>query len=140
MAENPAEVADIVARWRPLSTAEATVAETHLGDAWAELKHHMSWVETGLDADPATVDVVNVKRVLANMVIRVLRNPDGKQSEQIDDYKFVRSDDSATGELYITAKEYALLAPAGTSSAFSIRPAYVPDDSASLAAWAATQP
>lgn len=133
--ENPAAPADIEARWRPLSSAESTVAQTHIDDAWLELQHYVPTMVTRLEADPAELDVNVVKRVLAQMVKRVLKNPDGYQSEQIDDYKFVRAKEDASGELYITEKELALLAPGVSTGAFSIRPSYVPDDSASLTAY-----
>lgn len=136
---NPASPADIEARWRPLSSAENTVAQTHLDDAWLELQQNVPTMVARLEVEPAVLDVNIVKRVLAQMVKRVLKNPDGYQSEQIDDYKFVRAKEDATGELYITERELALLTPGSSTGAFSIRPSYVPDDSASLAAYYASR-
>lgn len=73
---------------------------------------------------------VLTRGVLVDAVLRVLRNPDGKVSETIDDYTYRRSDTVADGSLYLTDDEWALLEPAlsGASSggAFTIRPGGVP--------------
>ncbi|MDY5159565.1 Gp19/Gp15/Gp42 family protein [Actinotignum urinale] len=56
-------------------------------------------------------------------VLRKLANPDGKTSEQIDDYSYRLSADYARGEIFLTDEEWALLDPSlgeTASSAFSI--------------------
>lgn len=132
---NPVVVTDLEARWRPLSASEQTVAQALLDDAWAIVLSNVSDVEDRLAADPPTLDVALVRAVVSAMVLRVLRNPDGKNSEQIDDYKFTRDDSRATGALYVTADELGLLTPGSAIGAFTIRPSYVPDDPASMHAW-----
>jgi len=79
-----------------------------------------------------------VKRVEVSSVMRVVRNPNALRqfSGSIDDGSESGTIDSvaSSGELYITAEEWALLGraavPVGTvaaAGAFSIRPTYSPD-------------
>lgn len=114
---NPATVADVVARWRPLSTQETTNAQTFLDDAWVMLKRRVSDLEALMvdDAD-LTAEVV---RVLATAVLRVLKNPDGKRQESIDDYSWTRDQAVSTGLLYFTDEELGDLTPDGNSGAFT---------------------
>lgn len=132
---NPVIISDVAARWRPLSTQETAVGEALLIDAWAILLHSVPDIEARLDAAPATLDVNIVRAVVSSMVLRVLRNPDGKRIEQIDDYSYTRDDSRASGTLYVAAEELEMLTPSSATGAFSIRPSYVADDLASMNAW-----
>lgn len=63
-----------------------------------------------------------VAAVVANAVIRKIKNPDGKQNERIDDYSWGLNTTAARGELFLTDEEWALLTPdTANSGAFSIR-------------------
>lgn len=138
MATNPAEVADIEVRWRPLTDAEATVATALLGDAWLILTKADPTIESRLDASPATLDEGLVTIVLVEMVKRVLRNPDGITQESIQDYSYTRDRNISSGLLTVTDDDLALLAANDTaeSEAFTIRPAHqiAADSSAYVAA------
>lgn len=59
-------------------------------------------------------------------VIRKVKNPDGKQNEKIDDYSYGLNDDARRGAVFITDEEWALLAPADSGAAFTIRAAATP--------------
>ena len=124
---NPATTADLVARWRPLSTLETTVGETLLGDAYIELKRIFVTREADLDA-LVTADADDfeaaVVRVLATAVLRVMKNPDGKRSEKIDDYEWLRDNAVSAGLLYFTDDELdGLLPGAGVKGrAYSLDP------------------
>lgn len=107
---NPADVDDIVARWRPLSDQETVNAQAFLNDAWALLTLRRPTLEADMAA--STVAEANVVRVVCAMVLRVLRNPDGKRTEQIDDYSYTRDDASAGGALTVTPDELASITPA----------------------------
>lgn len=61
------------------------------------------------------------RAVCAAMVTRVLRNPAGLRSEQIDDYAYTIDSARSSGELYLTENEIDTLTPIRTS-AFSIVP------------------
>lgn len=129
---NPATTADVTARWRPLSGQETVNAETFLADAWVMLKRRMAVegvdieAQIALDAD-LSADVV---RVLATAVLRVMKNPDGKSRESIDDYSWSRDEATAAGLLYFTDDELDGLIPGSGESgrAFMVDP---------LATWAA---
>lgn len=125
---NPATTADIVARWRPLTTAEQTVATTRLEDAWRKLKRDLPTLEARMvgNAD-LTADVV---RVLADSVIRVLRsledNGRRRRTVAVDDGSTTwESGDDARATLYFTDDEYADLSDTGRRNrarAYSVQP------------------
>lgn len=128
---NPATVADVIARWRPLSDQETTNAETFLADAWVMLKRRMSIEDVDIEALIADdVDLrADVVRVLASAVLRVMKNPDGKSRESIDDYSWQRDEALSAGLLYFTDDELDGLIPGSGEKgrAFMIDP---------LATWA----
>lgn len=76
--------------------------------------------------DLALLDQPLLVDVVVQAVARKARNPDGKVSEDIDDYRYRLNTDAARGDLFITADEWALLSPDSGSSAFTIRPAFTP--------------
>jgi len=102
---NPATTSDIAARWRPLTAQETTNAVAFLEDAWALLVARRPTLEADLLA--GTVSTSNAVRVVTAMVLRVLRNPEGKLSEQIDDYKYTRAEAIGSGLLHVTDDELA---------------------------------
>ena len=59
--------------------------------------------------------------VCAAMVLRVLRNPEGRRQESIDDYSYTIDSSRSAGELYLTSNEVESLRPIRTG-AFSIVP------------------
>lgn len=124
--DSPATIEDVANRWRPLTDLEQITAATLLDDAWLLIKVKNSTVETRLTGPSPTLDVGLVVLVQCAMVIRVLRNPDGKRQEQIEDYSYQRGADD-TGGLFINDDELALLDEvASTSTAFTIRPWHDP--------------
>lgn len=128
---NPATTADVVARWRPLSAQETTNAQTFLDDAWVMLKRRMAVEGVDIEAEIAgDADLeADVVRVLATAVLRVMKNPDGKSRESIDDYSWSRDEAVSAGLLYFTDDELDGLIPGSGEKgrAFMIDP---------LATWA----
>lgn len=53
--------------------------------------------------------------VVEDMVLRVTRNPDGKKSESIDDYSWTLDASVASGMLYLSDDELALIVPPASS-------------------------
>lgn len=112
--DNPAQSSDLTARgWE----GDVTVAQTWLDVAWRALRREVPTLESSLTSGDLTpADVVDV---VAAAALRVLRNPEGYESESaaIDDYQesFKRVD--ATQDVYFTAKELARLAPSGAGLA-----------------------
>lgn len=116
-----ATVADVADRWRPLTDAQTVVAAALLGDAAALLRARVAGLDDRLD--DGTLDPDLVRQVTCAMVLRVLRNPDGKASEQVDDYAWRRADTAADGRLTVTDEELDLLRPApDAAGAFTITP------------------
>jgi hypothetical protein len=107
---NPATTADLAARWRPLTTAETTVGTTLLGDAYGMLVRRVPNLDARVTANADGFAAV-VVRVLATAVLRVMKNPDGKRSESIDDYTWQRDQAISAGVLYFTDDEMADLMP-----------------------------
>lgn len=135
---NPATVADVISRWRPLSAQETTNAETFLADAWVMLKRRMAVEGVDIEAKIAEDEALpvdqrtlkaDVVRVLATAVLRVMKNPDGKSRESIDDYSWQRDEAISAGLLYFTDDDLDGLVPGSGQSgrAFMIDP---------LATWA----
>lgn len=130
---NPATTADIESRWRPLSAQEDINAQTFLDDAWVMLKRRMTLLGVDIEALIATDDALpedertlsaDVVRVLATAVLRVMKNPDGKSRESIDDYSWARSEATASGLLYFADDELDGLVPGsgGEGRAYMIDP------------------
>ncbi len=119
---NPASTSDLEARWRPLSDQETTNGETFLDDAWRMLRRRVTTIEADI-ADDETGDLeAEVIRVLATAVLRVMKNPDGKRQETIDDYSWQRDQAVSAGLLYFTDEELNALIvdDSGPTGAFSI--------------------
>lgn len=122
--DSPATTTDVAARWRSLTPDEELKASVLLDDAWRLIQLRNSTIEARITA--TSLDVGLVIMVQCAMVIRVLRNPDGKRQEQIEDYSYQR-DDSASGELFLSPDELELLSEVTSPSvAFTIRPYVAP--------------
>lgn len=119
---SPAVIEDLTARsFRPLTEAEQTVGVTLLEDAWTLIVSQRPHAEDRVVDDYGFRSLVI--QVQCAMVLRVLRNPDGKLEEQIDDYRYRRDSATSTGVLYLTDAELALLGAgdAGSDGAWTIR-------------------
>lgn len=104
---NPAQISDLEARWRPLSAAETVVAQSVLNDAFGIVTVRRPSVLADITA--GTVTVESLIFVVATMVLRYLKNPDGKGEESIDDYRYKRDAAIASGALYVTDDELRLV-------------------------------
>lgn len=124
---NPASTDDLEARWRPLSDQEQTNGTTFLDDAWRMLKRRISTLEAAIDTDEDLEG--EVVRVMATAVLRVMKNPDGKRQESIDDYSWMRDQAVSAGLLYFAPEELADLSGNTRSGAFSfsLLPSGYPD-------------
>lgn len=100
-------------------------AETNQVNAWIDdvegmIKARLPNIEERISDGDLSPLVVSA--VVSNVVIRKIKNPDGKQNERIDDYSYGLTADAATGELFLTDREWDLLMPTASSGAFTIRP------------------
>lgn len=111
---NPATTQDVVNRWRPLSDTEVVNAQTFLDDAWRMLKRGRDDLAPRMaDDEELTAEVV---RILSQAVVRVLKNPDGKRQEAIDDYSWTRDQAVSAGLLYFTDDELRAIEDEETST------------------------
>ncbi|CAN7466589.1 hypothetical protein LJR013_003199 [Pseudarthrobacter oxydans] len=101
---------DIEKEWRPLTEQESTIIPGLSSKAWIRIVAKLPDVyESGIAEDV-------IKDVMVSMIIRVLKNPDSARiiSESIDDSTDSRTLDAAiaSGEMYVSADELAMLTPA----------------------------
>jgi hypothetical protein len=106
-----------------MSDQELLNAKAFLTDAWWLLTTRLPALETAmLSSDPLVfVSADNVRRVVTNMVLRMLRNPEGFVTESIDDYSYRRATAIASGALSILPDELVELTPGGRRRVRSIR-------------------
>lgn len=119
---NPATTEDLEARWRPLSAQEEINGTTFLEDAWRMLRRRITTLEADIAADPSGDLEGEVVRVMSTAVLRVMKNPDGKRQESIDDYSWTRDQAASAGLLYFTDDELddLIVDNSGPSGAFSV--------------------
>lgn len=114
---NPVLITDLEARFRPLVGNERTVAQSLIDDAWAIACTQLPALASSTAPDGT------VRAVIAGMIVRVLRNPEGLRSFTSDDASFTRDNAVSSGGLYLSADELALLSTAvggARRGAFSI--------------------
>jgi hypothetical protein len=119
---------DIESRWRPLTPDEQSVVEQIIADAQDILEteaEDAGFAPVNIE-DPADLRRARAyTRAVANMVIRVLKNPDGLLTETIDNYTYRRDSAVSAGILYVADDELARLRPSAARprrGAFSIFP------------------
>ena len=125
---NPATTADLVSRWRPLSAQEDTNGTTFLEDAWRILKRRLPDLEADIAADGTGELAAETVRVMATAVLRVMKNPDGKRQESIDDYSWLRDKAVSAGLLYFSDDEIDELIPGGTGGRGAFSLSLLPSD------------
>lgn len=117
---------DVADRWRPLTPAEETVAETLVIDASALLRQRFPGIDGQVDADILTM-------VVAGMVKRALIAPlDGvsQTSEGTGPYSHSESFANPMRNVFLTAADEVLILgyqPSGGSFRFSNKSAACPE-------------
>jgi hypothetical protein len=116
-------VQDVADRWRPLTSAEQTVAETLLFDASMLIRARFPGIDDQIAAGGVDPDVVAM--VVAGMVKRAMIAPaDGlsQQSESVGPYSHSQSYANPLGNVFLTAADVTLILgyqPAAQSSQFA---------------------
>lgn len=118
MAEPFATATDLADRWRPLSTDEIITASVLLADASDMVRESFPDVEARLAA--GTLLPSTLTRIVTGMVKRVMSNVDGKREESIDDYRYVRDVEVASGYLFLSAHDRTALTPLRRRWAFVV--------------------
>jgi len=109
----------------PLEVAQVTA---WIGDVEALILARIPLMAELITAGSPSISTVTM--IEANVVIRKILNPEGKQSEGIDDYRYTRNDDARRGDLFLTGDEWDLLTPNASSGAFTVTPYGMPGYSA----------
>lgn len=104
-----ATVAQLVAKFRPLSSTEEATAEVHLEEGSALLRRKVDGLDDGI-AD-GSVDSVLVRKVLTDAVKRVMSNPSGVTSQTVGPEAATFAGLNARSELTFTDEELALVTP-----------------------------
>jgi hypothetical protein len=110
MATPFATSADVAARWRPLTAAEQTVADTLVGDASALIRARFPGIDASIAAGNLDPDIV--KMVVAGMVKRALVAPlDGvsQQSEGTGPYSHSETFANPMRNVFLTAADMVLI-------------------------------
>lgn len=123
--------ADLAARWKTLTAADQTRADTLLGSASREIRRELPDIDTWVTA--ATIDPDTVIDVACSVVKRAMTLTAGirQRTVDVDGMQVTTSGDSAPeDEIYLTAREVARLTPASTAAASAPVPLYsFPDPS-----------
>ena len=111
---NPVQISDLEERFRPLTDAEKINATALLSDAWERAQAKVPGLQARRDAGLLSDGLVT--SVVAAMAVRVLRNPEALKAWIVDGDSFTRDNAVASGLLFITADEIALLSGVPLSS------------------------
>lgn len=117
-------VADTIER--PLTPDEERVIPTWIDRAWRILLREVPGLEfrnSLPDQDPEYLPIEDIEDVVISMVERKVRNSDGLRTWGGDDYSQTIDAALSSGQLYVSDKERAALAPRGlaaTDGAYSI--------------------
>lgn len=119
-----ATVADLEARWRPLTTTEKATAEVLLADASAMIRAEVPGIPGRLLEDPPTIDEDVLRMVTCAVVKRAMlagTAGDGvtQQSHTAGPFSQQLTFANPMGNLYLTKTELRLLG-AGSQQAFMV--------------------
>ncbi|WP_439377830.1 Gp19/Gp15/Gp42 family protein [Amycolatopsis lexingtonensis] len=92
---------------RPLDTDEQRVVNTRLDDSERMLRRRVPDLDEQIAA--GTIDQADVVMIEADMVLRLIRNPDGYKSETDGNYSYTISAEVASGRLQVLPDEWSLL-------------------------------
>lgn len=92
------------------------ITTVRLGDAERLIRHRIKDLDARLALDPTddnSLDLDTVIQVESEMLIRLLRNPDGFSQESDGNYSYAIYQQVASGRLLVTDDEWALLGVGG---------------------------
>lgn len=102
-----------------------TLTDVETAQAAQRVKGALVIIRGRLGVDLSTLDQDALVYVLSEVLLARTRNPDGFQSESIDDYTYRHG--TETRRVTILPEWWELLSPATQSGAFSTRPSFEPD-------------
>lgn len=103
---------DVQARYeQDLDDRLIAIVTTRLGDAELLIRHRIKDLDDQVTAN--TLDVEIVKLVESEMVLRLIRNPEGYSQESDGNYSYAIYQQVASGKLEVTDNEWGLLGESG---------------------------
>lgn len=102
-----------------------TLTEVETTQARQRVKGALVVIRGRFGADLSALDQDALEYVLGEVLLARLRNPEGYQSETIDDYTYRHG--AETQRVSILAEWWDLLTPSHESAVFSARPQFVAD-------------
>lgn len=123
MADTPfATTDDVAARWRTLTDAEETVAETLLDDASDMIRERWTDVDTRLES--GALRASSLRRIVALMVKRALKAVDAdglaSQAQSAGPFQVNNTFANPEGNLFLRAQDIALLDGSARGRAFGV--------------------
>lgn len=116
-----ATVDDVQDRYhQPLDEALQVVVGTRLADAELLIRNKIPDLDDRVTASQTYHDIVVM--VEADMVLRLVRNPDGYSQESDGNYSYAIYQNVASGRLEVLDSEWDLLAPADAGKMFTLSP------------------
>lgn len=125
-----------VATWQDVAVALGRPTSDFTADEQAQVTYWLNAVELQIQArlgDVADLDATVVRYVEVEAVAMKMQNPNGYQSETVDDYTYRFG--TETRRVTILAEWWNLLRPVSASDAFSTRPGFETDEVNPLAGW-----
>lgn len=113
-----AAVGDVSAQFGTLTAAQEGITAFLLRAASSMIRHAYPYVDAQLAAGRLDPDLVAL--AAANMVLRVLRNPNGLRGETVGPFSRTYDTTTAAGLLVISATEEGLLVPVVAASAATL--------------------
>jgi hypothetical protein len=99
---------DVELRWgRKATPEEDELITTRLGDVERMIRRRIPDLDARVAA--GTINLDDLIQVQADVVLRLVRNPDGYVSETDGDYTYQLSQKAASGVLELTPEEWAIL-------------------------------
>ena len=106
-----AAASDVAVRWgkalASLETETVDLIEARLGDAERKIKRRIPDLDDKITG--GDIDVEDLKQVEADMVLRLVRNPEGYISESDGSYTYMLHQELATGKLTVEPEEWETL-------------------------------
>jgi hypothetical protein len=112
-----AAVGDVVSQFGELTAAQEGITSFLLRAASSMVRHSFPYVDAHVATGRLSADLVAL--AVSNMVLRVLRNPNGLRGETVGPFSRTYDTTVAAGLLAISATEEGLLTPGPVTSATS---------------------
>lgn len=108
---------DVTGQFGTLTDAQEGIAKFLLRAASAMVRHDFPYIDQQVASGRLNAEVVAL--AVSNMVLRVLRNPNGLKAETVGPFARTYDTGAAAGLLVITANEQGMLTPTPVKSATS---------------------